>query len=207
MKKSEKRIYQSDIRQQRALETRKHIASTARKLFISNGYDGTTIDVIASEAGVATQTIYAVFTSKKGILAEILDQARFGPEYLELVSQANELSKPNDLLRLAARICRKIYDSERAEAALLQGASVVSPDIAKMGKDNETRRYKAQHHSIKVIVESRKLRDELDEKKARDILWTFTSREMFSMLVIERGWNLSDYEKWLGDTLIRTLLK
>jgi hypothetical protein len=41
---------------------------------------------------------------------------------------------------------------------------------------------------------------------ARDALWTLTGRETYRMLVITRGWTPDQYEKWLGDTLIRTLL-
>ena len=40
-----------------------------------------------------------------------------------------------------------------------------------------------------------------------DILWTLTSYDIHRRLVVERKWSADRYEKWLGDTLVRTLLK
>jgi len=207
MTKSDKRAYQSQIRQRRADETRLQITDAARELFLANGYEGTTIDAIAAEAGVASQTVYAVFGSKKGILAEIIERARFGSTYQELVRQALDTTEPAERLRMAARIARQIYDSEQAEAALLRGAGVVAPELAKLGQEREARRFKAQRSTVKLLLESGKLRDDLKEGKVRDILWTLTGREIYYMLVLDRGWNSNEYESWLADLLITSLLK
>ncbi len=43
-------------------------------------------------------------------------------------------------------------------------------------------------------------------QKARDILWTLTGRDMYRMLVIERGWTSDEYEKWLAQILVKSLL-
>ena len=44
-------------------------------------------------------------------------------------------------------------------------------------------------------------------KKARDILWAFTGRDMYRMLVMEQGWTSDEYEKWLAQLLATTLIK
>jgi AcrR family transcriptional regulator len=207
MAKSEKRAYQSQIRQRRADETRLQIADAARKLFLANGYEGTTIDAIAAEAGVASQTVYAVFGSKKGILTEIIERARFGTVFQELVRQTLDTTDPVERLRMVARIARQVYDSEQVEVALLRGAGVVAPELAKLGQERETLRFKAQKPTIRILIESGKLRDDLKEGKARDILWTLTGRETYYMLVVERGWKSSEYESWLADLLTASLLK
>ena len=41
---------------------------------------------------------------------------------------------------------------------------------------------------------------------ARDILWTLTSYDIYRRLVVERRWTADQYERWLGDTLIATLM-
>jgi AcrR family transcriptional regulator len=48
-------------RQRQAQETKDRIIAAARSLMAAKGWAATTIDAIASEAGVATQTIYAAF--------------------------------------------------------------------------------------------------------------------------------------------------
>jgi hypothetical protein len=42
--------------------------------------------------------------------------------------------------------------------------------------------------------------------KIRDVLWAFTGRDFYRMLVIERGWSSDEYEHWLAGLLIQTLL-
>ena len=45
------------------------------------------------------------------------------------------------------------------------------------------------------------------EEEARDIIWALTGRDLYRMLVLERGWSSNDYEKWLGNMLAQILLK
>jgi hypothetical protein len=40
----------------------------------------------------------------------------------------------------------------------------------------------------------------------RDILWVFIGRDIYRMLVIEQGWTSEEYEKWLAELLVNTLI-
>jgi hypothetical protein len=48
---------------------------------------------------------------------------------------------------------------------------------------------------------------ELSLEKARDILWTLTSREIYRLLVLERKWKVEEYQNYLGKILKSSLLK
>ncbi|MEG2005229.1 MAG: helix-turn-helix domain-containing protein, partial [Bilophila sp.] len=74
MSKPQVRKYCSPLREYKANLTRSNIADAAERLLISSGYAGMTVEAIAKEAGVSTQTVYAVFGSKRGIMAELLDR-------------------------------------------------------------------------------------------------------------------------------------
>ena len=87
MTKKKIRTYYSLVRQRQADETRTRIAEAARKLILDQGYGAATMEAIAREAGVATPTVYAVFGSKRNILAELIDRAAFGPAYQDLVGE------------------------------------------------------------------------------------------------------------------------
>jgi len=54
-----------------AARTRGMIAKTAAELFLRHGYGGTSMDLIAAEAGVARQTIYNQFESKEALFRAI----------------------------------------------------------------------------------------------------------------------------------------
>ena len=46
----------------------------------------------------------------------------------------------------------------------------------------------------------------LSVNKARDVLWAFTGRDLYRMLVVEQGWASEEYEKWLAQLLANTLI-
>src|SRR5581483_9970622 len=138
----------------------------ARGLFLAYGYDGTTVENVARTARVSPQTVYATFGSKRGLLAGILDRARFGSAYLETVARAKEAAGPADRLRLVAAIARRVYDAERSELDLLRGAGTVSPDLAELDREHERRRLDAQAPTVAVLARSGALRPDLDAAMA-----------------------------------------
>jgi AcrR family transcriptional regulator len=202
-----KRSYRSPARQRQADETRTRIATAARKLLEEHGYAGMTMEAVAKKAGVAVATVYAVFGSKTGILSEILDAARFDDSYQNLVREAMHTADPRERIRFPARIARRIYESEHSVLDLLRGAGAVAPGLARSEAERECTRYDAQAGMIQYLVRSRALRRGLDAQHARDILWSLTSRDLYRMLVRDRGWTAQQYENWLADTLIETLVR
>src|SRR5213083_2359267 len=63
-----KRRYESAHRQEQARQTRRAILDAAAMLFVDPGYAATPLTAVAAEAGVAVQTVYAVFGSKGNLL-------------------------------------------------------------------------------------------------------------------------------------------
>ena len=59
----------------RAEIKRRAIISTARRLFLSDGFDGTRMEVLAKEARVSTATIYSYFPNKEQVLLAIIREA------------------------------------------------------------------------------------------------------------------------------------
>jgi len=51
-----------------------------------------------------------------------------------------------------------------------------------------------------------RLRPGLNHGAARDIFWMLTGRDVYRMLVRERGWSSQTYQDWLADTLVHSLL-
>ncbi|HJT91827.1 MAG TPA: TetR/AcrR family transcriptional regulator, partial [Mycobacterium sp.] len=54
---------------------RQTILSAGRELFLSNGYQGTSVDQIAASAEVSKQTVYKHFGDKHELLLAIVDNA------------------------------------------------------------------------------------------------------------------------------------
>jgi AcrR family transcriptional regulator len=206
MPKTARRAYKSPVRQRQATDTRRRIVEATRQLLESEGYAAMTIEAVARQAEVSVQTVYAVFGSKTGILAELLNQATFGADYEDTVRQTLEETDPEIRLRGAARIARQIHDAQRAGFDLLRGAGVVAPELARLEQERERIRYERQEQMIAFLRRAKRLQQELSYRTARDILWTLTGSEVYRMLVRERGWSSQKYQDWLADTLVRSLL-
>lgn len=56
------------LRERKRLETRQRIAETGLRLFLANGYENTTLDTIAAEAGISRRTFFSYFKAKEEIL-------------------------------------------------------------------------------------------------------------------------------------------
>src|ERR1700674_5038600 len=67
------RRYDSALRKEQARQTRARMLDAAQRLFSERGYASTTMDAIAAEAGVAVDTVYAGFGSKRGVLSALMD--------------------------------------------------------------------------------------------------------------------------------------
>jgi len=206
MSKIKKRLYKSPVRQRQAGDTRRRIVEATRHLLESEGYAGMTIEAIARRAEVSAQSVYGIFKSKTGILVELLDQAAFGADYEDSVRQAMSTTDPESRLRFAARIARQIHDAQSMTFDLLRGAGVVAPELAKLEQQREDLRYKRQEIMIISLREDAGLRPGLDHRTARDILWMLTGRDVYRMLVRERGWSAEKYQDWVADALVQSLL-
>jgi AcrR family transcriptional regulator len=204
--KTKRRVYKSLVRQRQADDTRRRIVEATWKLLQSEGYAGMTIEAIARRAGVSAQSVYAIFKSKTGILIELLDQSAFGADYEDSVRRALSASDPEQRLRLAAPIARQIHDAQSATFDLLRGAGVVAPELAKLEQQRECLRYERQERMIISLRDAGRLQPELSYATARDMFWMFTGRDVYRMLVRERGWSSRKYQDWLADTLVASLL-
>jgi AcrR family transcriptional regulator len=169
------------------------------------GYAGMTVPAVAKAAGVAVPTVYAIFGSKKGIVAELLDAARFGEAYQTLIAEVTKLTDPLERLAFAPRFARQIYESEVPIEDLLRGAGMVAPELAGVEQERDCRRYEAQEMLIDGLQRAKLLRAGLTKDAARDVLWSVTSRELYRMLVRERGWSGDRYEEWLRSLIRREL--
>lgn len=198
---AEKRVYESPARQRQAGETRQRIAMSARRLLEETGYAGMTIPAVAKAAGVAVPTVYAIFGSKKGIVSELLDTARFGEKYQALLTEARAEKDPMELLKFPARFSRQVYEAEVPVENLLRGAGMVAPELAAVEEERNCQRYDSQVMVILALERGGLLRSGLSRDDARAILWALTSREMFRMLMRERGWSGDRYEAWLREAI------
>lgn len=206
MSKTQKRSYNSAARNAQAAQTKARILIAAKNLFESEGFECVTIEKIAHTAAVSIPTVYALFQSKRGVLRALMDDVFPQDQFDALVAKSNEATSPQERLLYSAKIARQIYDAERAQMEVFRGATVLAPEFKELEKEREMRRYARQEITIKALAKEKSLSKNLSINKARDILWVFTGRDMYRMLVIEQGWSSDEYQNWLAGLLTSTLI-
>lgn len=203
---SRRRRYSSTVRTQSAHETRRRILAAAAVLFARKGIDRVTIDEIGTRARVAGSTVYAAYKSKDGILRGLMEQSLFGPPFQDAQKLLEGVTDPVTLIELTAHVSRAIYESESSDLGLLRRASGFSPALRKMEDEFERLRYERQAARLELLFASGKARPGLVLEEARRILWMYTSRDVYRMLVHDGGWTAKRYQQWLSRTLVEALV-
>jgi AcrR family transcriptional regulator len=206
MSNTPKRRYVSAQRSEAAEATQSRILNTARSLFSRRGIDKVTIAEIAERAGVAVSTVYALFSSKAGILRALMTASLFGPRFQAAQELLADVTDPVKLVELTAHVSRAIYESESKELGLLRGTSSFSPELRKLEIEFEDIRFEMQKERIELLFARGLARRELDIARARRIMWMYTGRDVYRMLVHEGGWKPDEYQTWLSRTLTDALV-
>lgn len=211
-KNSSKRKYDSSRRKEQSRQTRLQIAEAARGLFFERGYAGATIESIAQQAGVAQETVYAIFGSKRKLLAFLLDISVGGDDQPIRVldrPQPQAIMHDTDQKQQLAGFSRDITQILVRAAPVfevMRHAAKTEPEISELLKNMLNERLQNMTRFIRGVSANGPLRDGLDDSKAAEIVWAMTSPELFHLWTVDREWSTEQYEAWLTDTLIRLLL-
>ncbi len=207
-----KRRYNSTRRRAQARETRRQITEAARKLFTERGYTGATIEAVAQEAGVAPETIYAVFGNKRAILAHLIDISVGGDDKPILLLQRPgpqavfQERDPRQQLYLFAQDISAILERVAPIFEIMRFAAKTEPDIADLLQNILRERLHNMESLVQHLSEQGPLEEGVVDLQAAETIWTLTSPEVFRLLTVDRAWSREQYIQWLADTLTRLLL-
>jgi AcrR family transcriptional regulator len=212
IKNKSKRSYDSSRRKEQARQTRQQILEAARQLFIERGYSGATIDSIAQAAGVATETVYASFGSKRAILSRLVEISVGGDERAIPLLQRpgpQAVRREPDQHRQIEMFANQIAEIMSRVAPLfmvMNAASKTEPEIAELLERLLAKRLDGIAYFVSALTSHRPLREGLEASSAVETVWALTSAEIFNLLTIHRGWTREQYAAWLADALTRILL-
>jgi len=192
------------LRDERAQVTRHRIADAARELFRTRGYGVTTLQAVADEAGVAVQTVYAVYGSKAGILHELRDTVLRQPAAEALYEDAMEETDAGRKLELFACSIRRRWEFGHDVVVIQRDAGATDPSVrAEVEYVLGMRR-----NGIARFARSMEghLARGLDPAHATAIIDALTLPEVYAELTGVAGWSADEFEVWLGQCLKDQLL-
>jgi AcrR family transcriptional regulator len=201
----DKRRYHSPLRQEQALATRTRILDAGLALFGRLGYGATSIAAIAREAGVVSETIYATFGSKRGIIDALVERAAPPQVLAELDSQWNaRAGDPSAQLEVVATFSTQFWGRNDALATVFRRGTG-DADIADEWAKRQADRRAYFRHLLSAWPPS-VLREGVDLDRAVDILWGLNTDEVFHLFVRERAWPPDDFLAWLIALLRQEIL-
>lgn len=209
---STKRKYNSSRRKAQSRETQAQIAEAARRLFIERGYPGTSIEAIAKEAGVAPETVYALFGNKRAILSRVVDVSIVGDgEPIPLLAREQirevEFEKVQSRqVEMFAKRIRMIMARVAPLFEVMRSAAKTEPEIDELLKKYLNGRMQGMSYFADCLLANGPLANNMSKLTATETLWTLTSAEVYNLLMTDRGWSAEEYEHWLSQTLSRLLL-
>jgi AcrR family transcriptional regulator len=194
----EKRRYDSTRRSRQATQTRRDVLDAAIELFGESGWSGTTLAAIAERAGVAVETIYSGFGSKKGLLRSAMDVAIVGDTAevpLADRSESRTLStgSRDQRLRTAASFLADIHERSVGVWLAIVEAARGDPEVARWHRELEDGR------RIEVASTLERMLGHPVVGRHLEVLWAIFGPDFYAKLVREAGMSRADYEASIVD--------
>jgi AcrR family transcriptional regulator len=207
---SVKRSYSSARREAQARETRRLIMDAAYELFVATGYAATTIQAIAERAGVAVQTVYAVFGSKGELLRQLIERTIVGDDDALPITErtaAQSIAAEPDARRRAqmdAAISRSIIERIAPIVRVAAEAAASDPELAEMMEAVKAVRRQEMTAATRILAGPDRLSTDTEEAAAT--LYVLYSPQVADMLIGDYGWSPDRYEKWLARMIFQAVL-
>lgn len=204
------RRYNSSGRQQRARQQRDVIIETACRFFLGDGYAATTIAAIAGAAGVSVETIYKGFGGKPGLVQAIVERGLAGEGPVPAAQRSDRIRQtepdPRKILIAWGQFTAEIAPRVAPILRLARDAAASDGEMATILDEINRQRLVRMMLNARGLADAGHLRRSIDTKEAADIMWTYSSPELYDLFVIRRGWSPTRFGRFVAEALIAALL-
>jgi AcrR family transcriptional regulator len=205
-----KRRYNSSGRREQAQHTREAILEVARRLLLADGYAATTVAAIARASNVSVETIYKSFGGKPGLVRAIYERGLegAGPVPAEQRSDAMRAAEadPRTIIENWATFVTEVAPRSALISLLIRTAAASEPEMATLLETTDRLRLARMEHNARDLFERGLFRADITLDEARDVLWLYSSPELYELLVIRRNWPIDRYGRFVAGGMIAALL-
>ena len=204
------RSYSSPVRDEQAARTRARIVRAADALFAERGYTKATMKEIAERAGVARDTVHAVFGTKAALIPAIIDLRLVPDESVLNVADTPEGRAVRDepdrhrQIVLFADFITRLNVELRPVFAILRDAAGAEPVVAEAMAELERNRMRNMERYAGWLAARGPLR--MSEKEAAETLFALTGPDVGRLVCDDLGWSRERHAAWIADLLTRSLL-
>jgi AcrR family transcriptional regulator len=206
-----KRERSSSTRSAKVLETRTRVLDAALQLFLTHGYNATSIEAIAEKAGVSVPTVYVRFETKRALLKDLVDRDIAGDDepvpMLERPWMRAALAAPTgaELLERVVTEARRVHERTVPLIMVIRSAAAGDVDIQELWRTLQEQRHTVAAAIVDTLKRRGFLRAGISVRQATDVVYAELSPDMFAMLVHQRGWTPRAWERFATALLVEQL--
>lgn len=195
-----KRRYDGTGRRAHAERVRETLLDTAREMLLRDGYAATTIPKLARACGVSAESVYKRFAGKPALVRAVVEQALrgIGPVAAETRSDALGADDLHELLHGWGRLSAEVSPRVAPILLLVQAAAGHDPELANLERELEDNRRARMTDNARRVADAGHLPPGLTVRQAADLLWTYSSPQLYDLLVLSCGWNLDAYADFIA---------
>ena len=205
-----KRQYDGARRRARAEEARRRVLDAARRLFLADGYLGTTMAGVAAAAGVSVESVYKAHGSKARLVLAVFHDAIAGrddePAELRADRVSADEADPERRLRAFGAFVTEVAPRVAPVMLLVRTAAAGDPEAAAVWGQMVDERLARMTGHARGLADGGHLRPGVTVEEARDVLWLYSAPELYELLVVQRGWSPERFGAWVGETYVHALL-
>jgi AcrR family transcriptional regulator len=194
-----------------AEETQRAIIDTAARLFAEHGYHAASIGRIASEAGVAVQTIYNSVGAKRELLSRVLDFAAAGeraptPVAQFMREQAEREGDPRQIVAQLVDFWRDALPRTAPVLRMIREAAAADPDAAELERERAAQRLRNYRQAAQLLARGGNLRHGLTIEQAAAAIFAIGHPETYRTLVLDGAWGNETWTTWARQALEAALI-
>jgi hypothetical protein len=91
-------------------------------------------------------------------------------------------------------------------AEVLTAAADIDPAAAELLAEASRNRMSGATAFIRYLASLDELAAGITEQHAAELCWALTDGHLYRLLVAQRGWSTTDFDRWLSDSLAAALL-
>ena len=205
------RRYDSPRRSAAAAQTKADVIEAARRLFLADGYERTTLGAVAEAARVSVATVKAIFANKAGLVAAVRDAALAGDVdsvaladrdwYVRIIDEPDPIAKLGSFARAIAAIHQRAAEIH----LLVRDAGVSDEEMAKLWRLEHEQRREGMAGVVRSMRAQGTLRKGLSVETATATLWVLSDPGSYWLLTDVGGWSVKMYTAWLRRTMVDAL--
>ena len=190
-----KRVYDGSGRRAQAELNREAILDAARDLFLSVGYAATAITEIAANAGVSVELVYKRFGGRAGLVRGVVERALTGsgPVPAEVRSNAIPSTDARELVQGWGRLTAEVSPRVVPMLLLVRAAAAHDSEMTALAAELDASRRTRMTVNARRLHKSGQLRAGLTVRVTADVLWTYSSPELYDLLVQRSQWPVTRY--------------